>query len=525
MNKKISFLIFVTLSLTLGHLIYNRLSNLAKRNYEANCLRVNLQSEPPSLDWSQASDSTSFDVICNIMCGLTKFNDKMETVPCCAQSWQISDDGLSITFYLNKKITWSDKKPLTAHDFVFAFRHLLNPATASSYAYFLYDITGAEKINTGQETDISKLGVKALDDYTLKISLNKPCPYFLSLMAFCPTYPMRQDLIKKYGNDWCNPGNLVTNGPFTLDTWEHEYKIILKANDNYFEGRPKLDTIKMFMIPEQSLAYSLYLNNQLDYIDNRSLSTTDIAASKNLPSYHNYPLLRINYLGFNTKKWPMNIPQIRKAISLAINRQVFPQILLRQELPSCVYLPQALSILPLESKPCYDVKLAKQLFNEAKQPIPEIDLLYPNRQDAKLACEAIQDALKSNLGIKVNLIAKEWKVYLYELKNNPPHLFRASWGADYYDPQTFMDVFESASGNNYTNWGSKKYDDIVSKASQELDKDKRAKLYKQALNILDDECPISPLYFATQNILAKPWVHNLAFNALDLQFFKNVYIK
>ena len=523
-NKLLKLLVFsLTLSLSCGLVLY--LIYSPKPSYEPNCLRINLQAEPPSLDWSQAADSTSFDVICNIMCGLTQFNDQMEVIPCCAKSWEISPNGKNITFHLNKHITWSDKQPLTAHDFVFAFQHLLDPHTASPYAYFLYSIVNAKEINTNKINDFNKLGVSAIDNFTLQISLSKPSAYFIYLTAFCPTYPLRKDLLNRYGADWCKAGNLITNGPFVLDSWEHEYKIILKANEHYFEGKPKLAKIKMFMIPEQTTAFSLFSNNQLDYIDNRSLSTTDIELSKNSPFYHNYPLLRINYLGFNTKKWPLTIPKIRQAISLALNRNIFPKILRRKEIPTCAYLPQALSPLPIPHTDCYNPKLARKLIQESKINIPELNLLYPNRQDARLACEAIQDSLKTNLGLKVNLIAKEWKVYLYELRTNPPHLFRASWGADYFDPQTFMDVFMSNNGNNYPQWSSQVYDNLVNKASQEMDKTKRAALYLQALQILDkDESPITPLYFATQNILSQPWVHNLSFNALDLQFFKNVYI-
>ncbi|MBZ0187820.1 MAG: peptide ABC transporter substrate-binding protein, partial [Candidatus Obscuribacterales bacterium] len=260
---------------------------------------MNLGNEPPSLDWHATTDSTSFDVIANIMVGLTCYGADLDILPSCASSWDVLDGGIRYVFHLRDDVFWSDGKPVTAFDFEDSWRRLVDPQTGASYAYLLYEVENAFEINTGVLKDPALLGAHALDRRTFEVKLTKPIAYFLSLTAVAPTFPVRKDVVEKHKDRWTEPGNIVTNGPFLLSKWQHEYKIVLEANPKFFEGPPKLKQVKMFMVPEQSTAFALYQNNQLDYVDNRSFSTSDVERFSKSPEYRHFPLLRCSYIAFN----------------------------------------------------------------------------------------------------------------------------------------------------------------------------------------------------------------------------------
>lgn len=493
-------------------------------------LRINLGTEPPSLDWHLTTDSVSFDVISNIMIGLTQYTSKLTCDPAVAKSWEILDGGRRYVFHLNPNAKWTDGKPVTAGDFEFAWKRLLNPTTAAEYAYFLFDIENAQEYATKKLTDASKVGIKALDDQTFEVRLKHPAAYFIYLTAFAPAFPLRKDVIEKFGDRWTEPQNIVTCGPFRLRLWQHEYKIEMDSNPDFVDGEPKVKHIKAFMIPEPSTAFALYETDELDYIDNRSFATPDVERYRNSPEYHNFALLRNYYLAFNVTKAPFQDHRVRLAIAYAIDRAVFPKILRRGEKPLYTWIPEALPGYSPDNAVSFDPEKAKRLLAEAGHPngknLPPMELLYPNREDIRTVVEVIQDQLKTNLGLKVNLVNLEWKVFLTTLKNDPPPLTRATWGADFPDPETFGNLFTSTNGNNHTRWSYPAYDRLIEQGKGEQNPQKRAELYAQADHILcKEQAPITPLYAATQNLMIKPWVKGIAMNKLDLQFFKDVVIE
>lgn len=504
--------------------------NVPKHGAERGTLRMNIGAEPPGLDWEVETDSTSFDVVSNLMTGLTQYTPTLQCAPGCAKNWDVLDGGKRYVFHLRPDVYWTDGKKLVAGDFEYAWRRLLDPNTGASYAYFLYPIANAFEFNTSKVRDFNQVGIKALDDLTFEVKLTKPAAYFIYLTAFCPCCPSRKDVIEKWGRRWTDPEHIVTNGPFKLVHWAHEYKIELAANPNYFEGRPKLDSIKMFMVPEQATAFALYENDELDYVDNRSFSTPDVERCMHSAEYRNIPLLRNNYLGFNVTKAPFTDARVRRAFSMAIDRSVFPRILRRKEKPSKSWIPEGLAGYSPTTGLTFDPAGAKKLLAEAGYPdgkgFPSVLMLYPNREDVKTVIEDLQDQLLRNLGITIGLQNQEWKVYLQTLHRDPPPIYRANWGADYPDPETFANLFTSHNGNNYACWKNSKYDDIVERASTEQDPKVRAKLYESADHYLcNEEAVIAPTYLATQNLMVKPWVKGMAFNALDIQFFKGVSIE
>ena len=191
-------------------------------------LNINIGTEPPTLDWSLATDVTSFTIIDNIMDGLAAFNEKYEPIPALARSWGISEDGKTYTFKIREKVFWTDGVPLKAEDFIYSWKRILKPETAGSYAYFLFDIQNARKFNSGEIKDFSKVGVKAPDERTLIVTLERPRAYFLNLVTFMSTFPMRKDIVEKYGTKWTKAANIVTLGPYRLKEWKHHEEVLVE---------------------------------------------------------------------------------------------------------------------------------------------------------------------------------------------------------------------------------------------------------------------------------------------------------
>ncbi len=484
-------------------------------------LRTNLGSEPPSLDWHVCTDNNSFDVIGNLMVGLTQFRDDLSLAPGCSDKWDILDNGKRFVFHLRPDAKWSDGKPVLSSDFLYAWRRLLDPATGAPYAFFLYEVENAYDFNTGKLKDPSKLGLSCPDEHTFEVRLRKPASYFLNLTAMCALLPARQDAIEKFGNRWTDPKNMIVNGPFTLKYWKHEYKIELEANPLYLDGPPKIKYLQLFMVPEQATAYALYESDQLDYIDNRSFPTPEVANNCKSSEYKNLPLLKTDYIGFNVHKKPFDDPKVRLAFSLALDRNVFPKILRRQEKPVYSFIPEGLSGFVADRPPTFDPARAKKLLAEAGYPdgkgFPRVEILYPSREDSKLVVEEIQDQYKRNLGLHLELSNQEFKVYMNTLHRDPPPIFRANWGADFPDPETFASVFVSHNANNHTLWTNPEYDRLVTAAEGELDPAKRLEYYEKADHLLcSEEAAVACTYQATQNTLCKPWVHGVGPNRIDL---------
>jgi oligopeptide transport system substrate-binding protein len=314
-----------------------------------------------------------------------------------------------------------------------------------------------------------------------------------------------------------------------MKSWKHEYKLELEANPNYFDGVPKIKHLQIFMIPEQSTAFALYLSDQLDFLDNSSFPTPEVAKNASNPEYHNLALLKSYYVGFNVHKKPFDDKRVRLAISKAIDRSIFPKILRRQEKPIYCFIPKGLSgYVPLDP-PEFNPEAAKKLLAEAGYPegkgFPHVEILYPSREDVRLVVEDVQDQLKRNLGIQAELTNQEFKVYMNSLHRDPPPIFTGNWGADFPDPETFAGVFVSHNANNHTLWTNPQYDQLVSLAEAEQDPKKRIELYEKADHLLcAQEAAVACIYGATENIMVKPWVHGLDVNRIDLSFFKDVSV-
>jgi oligopeptide transport system substrate-binding protein len=489
--------------------------------------RVNLGTEPPSLDWSLATDGVSFNVIANLMVGLTEFTKDLKPAPAIARSWEIADGGKRIMFHLRDDVLWSDGQKVRAQDFEYAWKRLLNPKTASEYAYILFDVVNAQEYHESKLADAGEVGVKALDDVRLEVKLRHPASYFLSLTTFEVTFPQRQDIVERFQSRWTDPEHIVTNGPFTLASWKHENEIQLRANPNYFLGKPVMDRITMFMVNEKTTAVAMYEQGQLDFIDNRSIPTLEKKRLAKQRGFRNVPQLRGYYYGFATDRKPFDDPRVRKAFAMAIDRETFPKILQGGEKPASSWIPPGMLAHNSKIGVHFNPPEARRLLREAGYPdgkgLPRIVLAYNTEEDHKLVAEAVQSMWQRNLSVVVSLDNQEWKVYLKKLQNDPPHVFRLGWGADYPDPDNFMKLFTAHSGNNNTRWKNPRYDQLLELAARELDSKNRVKLYDEAQRILvESDLPIVPLFWTSESTLLNPRFTGLEFNSMARMDLRHV---
>jgi oligopeptide transport system substrate-binding protein len=485
---------------------------------------MTITSEPPTLDWNLATDNVSIRVLENVMEGLVAFDDQLHPVPAVAQRWDVSSDGRTYTFHLRHDVLWTDGRTVTAADFEYSWKRLLNPKTGAQYAYFLYDLENAQAYNSGTITDPARVGVIALDPYTLRVRLAKPVVYFPNIAAFVVTFPLRKDIVERYGDHWTDPEHIVTDGPFYLASWRHEYKVVLRANDRYYGGRPKLNEVQMFVVGEGTTALSLYETGDLDMI---SLPPVAIPTYRRHPDYVHAPFLRGYYYGFNVKKKPFDDVRVRRAFALAVDRREFPVILKGGEIPVTSWIPPGMfGYQPKVGLP-FDPVSARRLLSEAGYPegrgFPKVDAVFNSSPENQMIAENLQEQWKRNLHVAVSLSNQDWKVYLKTLEVDPPPLFRLGWGADYPDPDNFMNLFTAASGNNHTRWTDPHYDALIAKAAVEPDRSSRQRLYDEAQRLLTEaDVPIVPLFAAAQNRLIKPYVKGLKLNAMDILYLKNV---
>jgi oligopeptide transport system substrate-binding protein len=499
----------------------------AGKNDASNHFRVNLGTEPPSLDWSIATDHVSFNVISNLMVGLTEFDKELKPAPVIAKSWELQDGGKKIIFSLRDDVQWTDGKKVRAQDFEYSWKRLLNPKTASQYAYILFDIANAQEYAEGKLKDPSAVGVKAETDQTLVVPLRHPASSFLAITTFEVTYPQRQDVIEKHDTRWTEPGNIVTNGPFRLASWKHENQIELNASENFFRGKPAMDKVTMYMVNEKTTAITMFEQGNLDFVDDHSIAPLDKPRLSKLAGYKLVPQLRGEYYGFAVDRKPFDNPKLRKAFALAIDREVFPKILQGGQTPATSWIPPGmLAHNPKIGLP-FNPNEARRLLSEAGYPegkgLPTIVLGYNTLDDNKLVAEAVQSMWQKHLNVVVTVENQEWKVFLKKLQNDPFVVHRAGWGADYPDPDNFMKLFTSNSGNNHGRWKNANFDEMLDLAARESDSAKRTQIYDEAQKLLTEiDAAIAPLFWKAEATILSPKFSGLEYNSMARMDLRNV---
>ncbi len=477
-------------------------------------LRVGNQGEPASLDPHYLSGDWEDRIISDMFMGLTTEDAKGDAIPGVAESWTISDDGKVYTFQLRDS-KWSDGQPVTAYDFEYGMRRLMNPETAAEYASLLYAIQNGEEVNTGK-APLESLGVKAIDDKTLQITLTGPAPYLLSLLTHYTTFPVPKHVVEKYGKDWIKKDHIVSNGPYELVEWIPNTHVKLTKNADFWDVKNlKIDNviyypqedgpalIKRMRAGEIDIFYK-FPSGQIDWLKENMPAETRIA-----------PYQGLYYYPFNTAKAPFTDKRIREALSMAVDRDIImDKVLKTGEISAYSMVPPGTSnygtpaYVAWKDMPMSDrIAKAKELLKDAgyddSNPL-KFQLRYNTDDNHKRIAIAIAQMWKK-IGVQVELFNAEVKVHYADLKQGNFEVARAGWVADYNDPQNFLFLLESRSKSlNYGNYNNADYDRLMDQAYIESDLKKRAEIMKRAEAISMADMPIIPIYYyVSKNMVAK----------------------
>ena len=490
--------------------------------------RVNILTEPPSLDWSISTDTTSSLIETQIMEGLSDFDfsgEEIKVKPMLATEWTASDKAKKWTIKLRPDVKWTDGQPLVAQHFIDGWERLLNPMTASEYAYFIYGVKNAKAYNQGKIKDFSQVGIKAINEHTLEVQLEQSMSFFPFLWTHHSTFPIRKDVVEKHGNRWTRPENIVTLGPYKLKLWENDKAMVLETNELYYGEKPKTKNILAYMIKEQSTAVNLFDSGKIDLL--YELPSTDLPKLKTRPEFQQMTDMTIYYYGFNIKKPPFNNVDFRRAISHAIDRKEIITLIAGGQTPIKGWLPAGMMAYTDEVGLDFDVAKAKEYFAKAgfneKNPAPKIEVSFNTNENHQKIAENVQAQLKRNLGLTVELKNEEWKVYLKSLQTDASQIYRMGWQADYPDPDNFLNLMTSFSENNHTNWGNPEFDKLIEQGAAELDAAKRVEIYKRAQKILvETDIPVFPVFSRVTHVLLNPRVKDLKQNRMAQWRFKEL---
>jgi oligopeptide transport system substrate-binding protein len=483
--------------------------------------------DPGSLDPQRVSGNWEDRPVSDYIEGLMTIDAKASAVLGQAESYEISDDGLVYTFKLRDDAVWSDGMPVIADDFVLGMQRLQDPAIASEYAYLMYFVENAEAINKGEITDFSELGVKALDDKTVQITLNAPTPYFLQALTHYTSYPVPSHVIAEYGDDWSTIDHLVANGPFKPVEWIPGGYIRSVKNDSYYAADTvKLDEIIYYSVEDNSAAMQRFRAGEFDILYNFAADQYDLLKNEYADQVHVAPFLGVYYYVINQEKEPFNNPKVREALSISIYREIIgPEITGTGELPAFGWVPPGVSnyegeqYMPDWASLPYDERVAKAkaLMEEAgytaDNPLT-VQLRYNTDENHQRIAVAIA-AMWEPIHVKVELFNSEVRVHYDALHSGDFEVGRAGWIMDYDDASNMLDLLKSGTGNNYGRYNNAEYDALLAKAATEQDLVVRAGYMHEAETIAMDEFGVIPIYYYVSKWVIAPQISGFEDNAID----------
>lgn len=476
--------------------------------------------EPEYLDPNKISENEGGTVTLDTFEGLYRYGPTADDIrPGVAERHEVSEDGKTYTFYLRKNAKWSDGKPVTAHDFVYSWKRLLDPATASRYTEIMSMIVGAEAFSksSAAERDAlrEKVGVEALDDHTLKVDLLYPTPYFISLTAFYSFCPLPRHVIEAHGDQWTRPENIASNGPWVMIERKQQERIVTERNPHYWNPtKVPFERVVYRIFENQEPAHNLYKAGGLDFLDSR-IPPNDLPTyiANQHPELHSQPQLAVYYYMFNVAEPPFDNVLVRRALNMAVNKPDIGRAVAKggQAPAYSIVHPELASVgYRGPTGPTFDPDTARDLLAEAGfeggEGFPTFKISYNTLEGHKQIAVFIQQQWKQNLGIDAEPDNMEWKVLLKKHQSKEFQVSRAAWIGDYIDPMTFLDLWRGANPQNHTNWSNDRFDDLIEQARREVNSEKRMQLLAEAEQIFIDEVPAMPIYFYVDHDLVKPWV-------------------
>ncbi|MHA7846797.1 peptide ABC transporter substrate-binding protein [Serratia sp. D1N4] len=495
-----------------------------------------IKDEPASLDPIKAVGLPEAQVARDLFEGLVNQGADGKVIPGVASRWQTSDNQIYL-FTLRKDARWSNGDPVTAKDFVYSWQRLVDPKNLSPFAWFaqLAGIQNADEIIAGK-LPVDKLGVTAVDAHTLKVQLNKPVPYFVSLTANFSLFPVPQTTVEKFGNDWTKVGNLVGNGAFKLQDRVVNEKLVLVPNEHYWDhARTVLTKVTFVPINQESNATKRYLAGDIDITESFPKNMYQ-KLLKDIPGQVYTPdQLGTYYYAFNTQRAPTNDVRVRKALSYAIDRKIIAEkVLGTGEKPAYHFTPDVTagfqpetSLLQQQPQEELDAQ-AKALMQAAgygpNKPLT-LTLLYNTSESHQKIAIAVASMWKKKLGVDVKLQNQEWKTYIDSRNTGNFDVVRASWVGDYNEASTFLSLLTSAHSGNIAKFNSPEYDNLLAEASRETNPAALTDDYNKAEQMIAAQAPIAPIYQYTNGRLIKPWVKGYPItNPEDVAYSQEMYI-
>ncbi|MBJ3816294.1 oligopeptide ABC transporter substrate-binding protein OppA [Shimwellia pseudoproteus] len=495
-----------------------------------------IKDEPASLDPAKAVGLPEIEVIRDLFEGLVNQDAQGNIIPGVALRWK-SNDNRIWTFSLRDDARWTNGQPVTAQDFVFAWRRLVDPKTTSPFASFaaLAGITNAQAIIDGKAAP-DTLGVTAVDARTLQVKLDKPVPFFPALTANFSLFPVNKNCLEKSANDWTRPGNLVGNGAFALQSRVVNEKLVLVPNKRYWDhAHTVLTKVTFLPINQESAATKRYLAGDLDITESFPKNLYQ-KLKKDIPNQvFTPPQLGTYYYAFNTRKGPTADPRVRLALSLTIDRQIIAdKVLGTGEKPAWHFTPDVTAGFTADPSAFEGMSQAernaqaKTLLQAAgygpAKPL-KLTLLYNTSENHQKIAIAVSSMWRQNLGVDVKLQNQEWKTYIDSRNTGNFDVIRASWVGDYNEASTFLSLLTSTHSGNISRFNSPAYDKLLDQASRETSIQARNKDYNQAEQIIAEQAPIAAIYQYTNGRLIKPWVKGYPIdNPEDMAYSQQMYI-
>lgn len=506
---------------------------------ENNFLNLVIASEPPALDPAIATDVVSVGILTNTFEGLTRVDKDNNLQNALAEKITVSDDGLTYTFEL-RDANWSNGEKITAEDFEYSWKRVLNPETLSEYAANLYVIKGAEdyNINNGKEEDVQ---ITAVDERTLEVVLNDPTAYFTQLTATHTYLPVNKKVVEENKNWATDAGdNYVSNGAFVMGDWKHDDSIKLDANKEYWDSsKVNLDYVNIKMVEDESTANKMYEASEIDFLgmpfQQVPLDAIDGYKTNNELNSPNYA--NAYYYKVNTTKEFVSNKNIRKALALSIDRQnIVDNITKAGQIVATGTVPPV--IKGFEDQNDFfkdnDVKEAQKYLADGMAELGlsspsdiTVDISVNTSEMHGAIAQVIQESWKKNLGINSSIDNSDWKVFLDKVSSlNYSGVARMGWTADYLDAITFLDLFETKeTGTNQTGWENDTYKQLLEESRKEKDEEKRLVILKEAQKILIDDMPIIPIYYNVNTYVVKDYVKDMVPNGLGILDLKTVNIE
>lgn len=496
-------------------------------------LNVQVGSEPATIDPAKNSAADAATLINHAFEGLMKLDKDGKIVEGQAAKYEVNDDQTVYTFTLRDDAKWSDDKAVTAEDFVYAWQRLVNPDTGADYNYMIDMVLNANDIMEGKKKP-EELGIKAIDEKTVEVTLEKQTPYFLEVCAFPATFPVRKDIVESNGETWStNPETYVGNGPYKLQSWEHQSKMTYVQNENYY-GVEDLgpDTINFVLMEDQNTILSAFKNGEILMGDDLPSEEIDAMKDNGLVVESQ---LGTYYLSINTQKDVLNNEKVREALSLAIDRNYLVEKIAKGgQIPADTFVPTGLTDADGKTEfhenatKWYDVndyegnvKKAKELLKEAGyengKGLPSIELMC--NQGHEPIMEAVQNMWKENLGVNSTISSQDWNVFIQTRKDGDFQVARDGWLADYNDPISFIDMWVTGGGNNNAHWSNAEYDKLVKEIKSTTDSAKRYELMHKAEDMLAKESPVVPLYYYTDLYLISDKLEGMYTSPLGYKYF------